>query len=94
MKPRMQHQLRIHALLKALRVNAELQQEELGHRIGADQSFVSRIESGRTNATMEVIRSWAEACGGQKQIELLMQQLQWLLSLVSVDVFRSPVRLA
>ncbi len=94
MKPRMQHQLRIHALLKALRVYAELQQEELGHRIVADQSFVSRIESGRTNVTMEVVHSWAQACGGQRQIETLMQQLQWLLSLVSVNAFRAPMRLA
>ncbi|MEO0544062.1 MAG: helix-turn-helix transcriptional regulator [Pseudomonadota bacterium] len=39
--------------VKAARVEKGLSQEELAARIDADQAYVSRIEGGRMNVTLE-----------------------------------------
>ena len=40
------------ANVKALRLKAAISQEELGLRMGADQSYVSHIEAGKFNLTL------------------------------------------
>ena len=39
-------------LIKEERKNAHLTQEQLGEKIGANKSFISRIENGRTDIQM------------------------------------------
>lgn len=38
-----------------------ISQEELAMRIGADQAYVSRIEAGQMNVTLETVEQIAEA---------------------------------
>jgi len=45
--------------LKLCRKQSGLSQEELGHRIGADQAYISRIEAGQLNPTIETIAELA-----------------------------------
>ncbi len=40
-----------------------ISQEELAMRIGADQGYVSRIEAGQMNVTLETVEEFAEALG-------------------------------
>ena len=47
--------------VKAARVEKGLSQEELAMRIDADQAYVSRIEAGRMNVTLETADQIAEA---------------------------------
>jgi len=49
--------------VKAARVEKGLSQEELAARIDADQAYVSRIETGRMNVTLETADQIAEALG-------------------------------
>ena len=43
------------------RVRQRLTQEELGHRVGRDQSYVSQIESGTISASLDVVDQFAQA---------------------------------
>ena len=47
--------------IKELRLALELSQEELGLRIDADQAYISRLEKGVINPTLETITDIAEA---------------------------------
>jgi len=47
--------------VKRLRQSLKLSQEELGLRIDADQAYISRIEAGRLNPTLESIAELANA---------------------------------
>jgi transcriptional regulator with XRE-family HTH domain len=47
--------------VKALRRVRGLSQEELGLRINADQAYISRIEAGRQNPTLESLAELAQA---------------------------------
>ena len=47
--------------LKELRLSLGLSQEELGLRIDADQAYISRLESGLSNPTLESIAEIANA---------------------------------
>jgi len=49
--------------LKTYRKQAELSQEELGHKIDADQAYISRLEAGHLNPTLESISELASALG-------------------------------
>ena len=49
--------------LKQYRKRAELSQEELGHKIDADQAYISRLEAGQLNPTLETISELANALG-------------------------------
>ena len=51
------------ANLKRYRKQAELSQEELGHKIDADQAYISRLEAGQLNPTLETISELANALG-------------------------------
>ena len=43
------------------RKTLNVSQEELAMRIGADQAYVSRIEAGQMNATLETVEQIASA---------------------------------
>lgn len=43
------------------RMRLEVSQEELAMRIGADQAYVSRIEAGQMNVTLETVEQIATA---------------------------------
>jgi transcriptional regulator with XRE-family HTH domain len=47
--------------VKRLRQDAGISQEELAMRIGADQAYVSRLEAGQLNPTLETIGQIAAA---------------------------------
>ena len=49
--------------VKGLREAAGISQEELGMRIGTDQAYVSRIEAGMINPTLETMVEIAKALG-------------------------------
>ena len=45
------------------RKRLNVSQEELAMRIGADQAYVSRIEAGQMNVTLETLEQIASALG-------------------------------
>lgn len=45
------------------RVRQEITQEELAHRIGQEQGYISQIESARIVASLDVVDRLAEALG-------------------------------
>lgn len=47
--------------VKEQRNRLSVSQEELAMRIGADQAYVSRIEAGQMNATLETVEQIASA---------------------------------
>lgn len=49
--------------LRRLRKEAELTQEELGHRSGVHPTWVSAIESGRNNPAWGTVRRLAKGLG-------------------------------
>ena len=56
--------------VKAARVEKGLSQEELAARIDADQAYVSRIEAGRMNVTLETAEQIADAL--EVELEMLL----------------------
>ncbi|MEL6818211.1 MAG: helix-turn-helix transcriptional regulator [Pseudomonadota bacterium] len=56
--------------VKAARVEKGLSQEELAMRIDADQAYVSRIEAGRMNVTLETAEQIADAL--EVELEMLL----------------------
>jgi transcriptional regulator with XRE-family HTH domain len=49
--------------VKEQRKQLNVSQEELAMRIGADQAYVSRIEAGQMNVTLETVEQVAVALG-------------------------------
>ena len=49
--------------IKALRVMAELSQEQLAERAGLQRSHIGRIEGGKYDVTLSVMQAIAEALG-------------------------------
>lgn len=49
--------------LKEIRMSKNITQSELAEKLGADKSFVSNIENGKTNPTLSTITSLAKALG-------------------------------
>ncbi len=49
--------------IRERRKAADISQEELAMRIGADQAYVSRIEAGQMNVTLETAAQFAAALG-------------------------------
>lgn len=49
--------------VKEQRKQLNVSQEELAMRIGADQAYVSRIEAGQMNVTLETVEQVATALG-------------------------------
>lgn len=47
--------------LKEIRIGKNITQSELAEKLGADKSFVSNIEKGKTNPTLSTITSLAKA---------------------------------
>lgn len=59
--PLMDIKKRFGLAVKARRTALGISQEELAMRIGADQAYVSRIEAGQMNVTLETAEQVAEA---------------------------------
>ncbi len=49
--------------LKSLRTGKDITQSQLANLIGVDKSFVSNIENGKTNPTLQTITSIAKVLG-------------------------------
>ena len=49
--------------MRAARATAGLSQAELSRRTGVQQRYISRIESGRANVTLEMVATLAVAVG-------------------------------
>jgi transcriptional regulator with XRE-family HTH domain len=49
--------------LKMLRIKKNITQTELAKTLDVDKSFVSNIESGKTNPTLSTITNLAQALG-------------------------------
>ena len=49
--------------VRECRKASNVSQEELAMRIGADQAYVSRIEAGQMNVTLETVEQIADALG-------------------------------
>jgi transcriptional regulator with XRE-family HTH domain len=47
--------------VRRFRTQAQLSQEELGARLDADQAYVSRLEAGQINVTIDTLASVAKA---------------------------------
>ena len=52
---------RFGAAVRARRTGLGISQEELALRIDADQAYVSRVEAGAVNVTLETIQQLADA---------------------------------
>lgn len=49
--------------LKTIRVEKGITQIQIAKSLGADRSFISNIENGKTNPTLSTIASLAKALG-------------------------------
>lgn len=49
--------------VREIRKRQSISQEELAMRIGADQAYISRIESGQMNLTLDSVAELADALG-------------------------------
>ena len=58
-------------LIKEERKNAHMTQEQLGEKIGANKSFISRIENGKTDLQMSTFYRLIEF-GLGKKLELII----------------------
>lgn len=56
------------ALLKQMRVEAGLTQEELARRLRRTPPYVSKIERGTRGIEMSGIARWARACGAEAEL--------------------------
>jgi len=57
-------------LMRELREQAGLTQKELADRLGVSQEAVQQAERWSANPTVELLRAWAAACGGEVEINL------------------------
>jgi len=61
-RPWDQRRLRLQRLLRDVRLEAGLKQEEVADRIGGDQSFVSRYERGERRLDLVELDAICAAC--------------------------------
>jgi transcriptional regulator with XRE-family HTH domain len=61
-RPWDQRRLRLQKLLRDVRLEAGLKQEEVAERIGSDQSFVSRYERGERRLDLVELEAICAAC--------------------------------
>ena len=59
--------------LKKLREDAVLTQVQLAKRLESTQKQISRIESGKSNFTIDFVAAWCWVCG-QKVPEIIIKQ--------------------
>ena len=59
---------RLSDMVKRLRTNAHMAQEELGRRCGARQARISSLEHGRAYLSIEMLTRIAEATGMRVEI--------------------------
>jgi predicted transcriptional regulator len=53
----------------ALRARCGLSQSEFAAKVGCPQSYIARLESGKSNARMDTLLSFAKAVGVRLRIE-------------------------
>ena len=58
-------------VLDQARRRAKMTQTEVAERMGVRQSFVSRIESGNANVTLDKLQGYAKAVGGRLAISVV-----------------------
>ena len=61
----------IAAELRKARIEAGLTQMEVAQKAGLKQSAVSKLESGKSNPTAELVEAYANALGKQAQLKLV-----------------------
>lgn len=66
--PRAVDREQIGSLLKRMRVEAGLTQEELAGRLRRTSPYVSKIERGMRGIEMDGIARWARACGAEIEL--------------------------
>lgn len=62
-RSRYEQQLRLQALLRQLRENAGLRQQDVADRLGEPQSFVSKYESGERRLDLVELSAVCEVLG-------------------------------
>ena len=67
---------RIGQRVKALRLLADLSQDELAQRAGLQRTHIGRIEGGKYAVTLEVVQAIAEALG--MTVDIIDQRLEGL----------------
>ena len=60
----------IRAVIEA-RINRDLSQKELAHKMGTKQSVISRLESGSANPSLKFLQRLATATDSQLKIQFL-----------------------
>ena len=61
--PRMNEAERLGKNIKRIRTTKGISQGEISRRLNVDKSFISNIENGKTNPTLETIVKIAKAIG-------------------------------
>jgi len=77
--------------LRALRLRAGLSGEQLAERIGTSQSRVSRTETARYRADLDMVRRWLDATGADEEVRTRLLDLADD-ALVEVASYRSIFR--
>jgi DNA-binding XRE family transcriptional regulator len=58
-------------IMRLARERAGLTQTDLARRLGCSQQAVAQAERWESNPTVDLIRTWAKACGSNVRIELV-----------------------
>jgi transcriptional regulator with XRE-family HTH domain len=60
--------LKVGAILQAIRVRANLTQEDIAHTFNMSQSCISKIEKDRKPADFQIILKWAELTNAKEVV--------------------------
>lgn len=80
-------------ILRALRAYKRKHQQAVGLVVGADVSTISRIESGELMTTIDIERSYVDACGGERSLRSMIDDLVELLNRI-LSNNHQPLKLA
>ena len=76
--------MRIGQRVKALRLLADLSQDELAQRAGLQRTHIGRIEAGKYAVTLETIQAIAEALG--MTVDIVDERLRDLAPLIRMTL--------
>jgi transcriptional regulator with XRE-family HTH domain len=84
-------------VLKLVRTSKLIGQVELSKRIGVDKSFISHIETGRTEPSWEMINRFAVALGVNVTFIVMLTQAEDpkvapFITFAMVDILKPEVR--